>query len=98
MISKIFSKLIVLLIFLYAFQVFGQEKKFSGDPDSTFKTARALKSNNQRKQAQNTLLFILTKYPDYHDFSDYLATTYRWDGDYKKAKKEFEVILEKDQN
>ena len=60
MISKLIAKLIVLLIFLYAFQMFGQEKKFSGDPDSAFKTARDLASSNQRKQAQDTLLFILT--------------------------------------
>ena len=33
MISKIISKLIVILIFLCAFQMFGQEKKFSGNPD-----------------------------------------------------------------
>ena len=96
MISKIISKLTFILIFLYAFQMFGQEKKFTGDPDSAFKTARDLTSNNQRKQAQDTLLYILTKYPDYHDVRVYLATTYGWDGDYKKAKKEFEVVLEKD--
>lgn len=96
MISKIISKLIVILIFLYAFQMFGQEKEFSGDPDSTFKTARDLASNNQRKQAQDSLLFILTKYPDYNDVRIYLATTYGWDGEYKKAKREFEVVLEKD--
>lgn len=96
MIYKIISKLSLILIFLYAFQMFGQEKEFSGDPDAAFKTARDLATNNQRKQAQDTLLFILTKYPDYHDVRIYLATTYGWDGDNKKAKTEFEVILEKD--
>lgn len=73
----------------------GQEKKFSGDPDSAFKTARDLAFNKQRKQAQDTLLFILTKYPDYHEIRSFLATTYSWDGDYKKARKEFAYVIEK---
>lgn len=73
----------------------GQEKKFSGNPDSAFKTARDLAFNKQRKQAQDTLLFILTKYPDYHEIRSFLATTYSWDGDYKKARKEFAYVIEK---
>jgi hypothetical protein len=66
--------------------MFGQEKKFSGDPDSSFKTARELAFNKQRKQAQDTLVLILTKYPDYHDIREFLATTYSWDEDYKKVE------------
>jgi YaiO family outer membrane protein len=42
------------------------------------------------------LIFILTKYPDYHDIRSFLASTYSWDGDYNKAKKEFSYILAKD--
>src|SRR5690606_29306537 len=57
---------------------------------------RELAFNNQRKQAQDSLLFILTKYPNYHDIRSFLASTYSWDGDYKKAKTEFSYILGKD--
>jgi YaiO family outer membrane protein len=96
MISKIVTKLSIILIFTFAFQMFGQEKKFSGDPDKAFKTAQELAFNKQRKQAQDTLLFILTKYPDYHDIREFLATTYSWDEEYKKAKSEFAYILDKD--
>lgn len=96
MISKIIIKLTFILAFLGVFQMFGQEKNFNGDPDIAFETARKLAFNQQRKQAQDTLLFILTKYPDYHDIRSFLATTYSWDGEYKKARKEFSYILDKD--
>jgi YaiO family outer membrane protein len=96
MISKIVTKLIFIFAFSCVLQMHGQESAYNGNPDTSFETARQLASNNQRKQAQDTLLFILTKYPDYHDVRVYLATTYGWEGDYKKAKKEFEVILEKE--
>lgn len=96
MISKLVLKLTYILAFLAFFQMSGQEIKFDGDPDASFENARNLAFNQQRKQAQDTLLFILTKYPDYHDIRSFLATTYSWDGDYKKARKEFNYILEKD--
>ncbi|HEX8015078.1 MAG TPA: YaiO family outer membrane beta-barrel protein [Flavobacterium sp.] len=74
----------------------GQEKTYAGDPDISFKTARDLAFNDNRKQAQDTLLHILTKYPDYHDVREFLASTYAWDGDYKKSRTEFQKILGKD--
>lgn len=94
--SKISYKWILIFAFLSIFQSFGQQKVFDGDPDAAFEKARELAFNNQRKQAQDTLLLILTKYPDYHDIRSFLASTYSWDGDYKKAKTEFSYILEKD--
>jgi len=92
------KKYFLILLFLVSVCSFGQQKDFKGDPDRAFKVARELAFNKQRKQAQDTLLFILTKYPDYHDIRSFLATTYSWDGDYKKAKKEFAYILKKDSN
>ncbi|MDF1517680.1 MAG: YaiO family outer membrane beta-barrel protein [Lutibacter sp.] len=93
--SKISYKWILILAFLSIFQSFAQQKVFDGNPDTAFEKARELAFNNQRKQAQDTLLFILTKYPDYHDIRSFLASTYSWDGEYKKAKTEFSYILEK---
>lgn len=92
------SKYFFTILFLSSFCSFGQQKVFVGDPDVAFKVARELAFNKQRKQAQDTLLFILTKYPNYHDIRSFLATTYSWGGDYKKAKKEFAYILKKDSN
>ncbi|TDE42750.1 YaiO family outer membrane beta-barrel protein [Flavobacterium rhamnosiphilum] len=96
MIPKIGIKLTFVLAFLVAFPMFGQEQKYNGDPDSSFEKARELAFNKQRQQAQDTLLSILTKYPNYHEIRSFLATTYSWDGEYKKARKEFATIFEKD--
>ena len=86
----------IILILLVTFQMHGQEKKYNGNPDTSFETARNLAFNDNRKQAQDTLTSILTKYPEYHDIRTFLATTYAWDGDYKKARKEFTYVLDKD--
>ncbi|OGS74672.1 MAG: hypothetical protein A3F91_13095 [Flavobacteria bacterium RIFCSPLOWO2_12_FULL_35_11] len=96
MIYKTAFKWTFVLAFLSIFQSYGQQKVFEGNPDTAFEKARELAFNNQRRQAQDTLLFILTKYPDYHDIRSFLASTYSWDGDYKKAKTEFSYILGKD--
>lgn len=96
MISKIFIKFICIWIFLGVLLVSAQEKKYNGDPDASFEIARNLAFNKQRKQAQDTLLSILTKYPDYHEIRSFLATTYSWDEEYKKARKEFAYVLERD--
>ena len=73
----------------------GQVTPYNGNPDTSFETARQLAFNKQRKQAQDTLLNILTKYPNYNDIRSFLATTYAWDGDYKKARKEFAYVIVK---
>ena len=96
MMAKIIIKLTFLVVLFGSFQMSGQEIKFDGDPDASFENARNLAFNLKRKQAQDTLLFILTKYPDYHDIRSFLATTYSWEGEYKKARKEFNYVLEKD--
>ncbi|PCH50640.1 MAG: hypothetical protein COC22_05750 [Flavobacteriaceae bacterium] len=82
-------------MFLSMFHVFAQQKVFNGNPDTAFEKARELAFNKHRKQAQDSLLLILTKYPDYLDIRSFLASTYSWDGAYKKARKEFSYVLEK---
>ncbi len=97
---RIFQIYIFLIITLFSasFEMTGQEKIYSGDPDVSFTKARDMAFNNNRKQAQDTLLYILTKYPNYHDVREFLASTYAWDGDYKKSRAEFQKILSKDQH
>lgn len=89
-----YKYIFIILIFI-SFSSLGQQKAFKGDPDRAFKVARQLAFNKQRKQAQDTLLFILTTYPNYYDIRSFLASTYSWDGHYKKAKDEFDYILKK---
>jgi YaiO family outer membrane protein len=96
MISKIIIKLNYIFVFLGIFQMSGQQITYKGNPDISFETARKLAFNNYRKQAQDTLSTILTKYPNYDEIRAFLASTYSWDGDYKKATAEFNLILEKD--
>ncbi len=96
MISKSVYKYIFMLLFLLTFEAYSQKKTFTGDPDKAFEIARELAFNKQRKQAQDSLLFILTKYPNYHDIRSFLGSTYSWDGEYKKAKNEFLYVLKKD--
>ena len=86
----------LILLFLSVFQISAQQKVFKGNPDTAFAKAREMAFNKQRKQAQDSLLLILTKYPDYLDVRSFLAITYSWDGAYKKARKEFSYILRKD--
>lgn len=87
---------LLVVFFLVGTAVFAQQKEFNGDPDVTFETARKLAFNGARKQAQDSLIMLLKKYPNYHDIRSFLASTYSWDGNYKLAKKEFQYILEKD--
>ena len=96
----IFKKIIILKILMMLLfsvhQLKAQEKVFKGDPDNAFKVARELAFNGKRKQAQDSLRFILTKYPNYLDIRAFLASTYSWDGNYKGAREEFSSVLKQD--
>ncbi|WP_303316318.1 YaiO family outer membrane beta-barrel protein [Flavivirga abyssicola] len=89
------NKYMFIILMSIHFGSFGQQKVFKGDPDNAFKVARDLAFNKQRKESQDSLLLILTKYPDYHDIRSFLASTYSWDGHYKKAKEAFNYVLKK---
>ncbi|MGM5469426.1 YaiO family outer membrane beta-barrel protein [Flavobacteriaceae bacterium LMO-SS05] len=91
-------KYILIIVVLSGFFLYGQQDTFNGDPDKAFEVARDLAFNNQRKAAQDSLLLILTKYPNYNDIRSFLGTTYSWDGDYKKARKELDYVLHNDPN
>jgi YaiO family outer membrane protein len=95
--KKVTIILSFLVITILTNQFFAQEKVFNGNPDTAFKTARELAFNGKRKQAQDSLKFILTKYPDYLGIRAFLASTYSWDGNYNEARKEFQYVLEKDE-
>lgn len=97
MILKNIKTVGTLMVFvLFTNQFLAQKKVFEGNPDTAFKTARELAFNGKRAQAQDSLRFILTSYPDYLDIRAFLASTYSWDGKYSKARKEFQYVLNKD--
>lgn len=89
------KKIAFITFFTISFCASSQQKIFKGDPDRAFEVAREMAFNGQRKQAQDSLLLILTKYPDYHDIRSFLASTYSWDGAYDKARNEFSYVLKK---
>ena len=94
-----FSKINIIFLLIITFTAYSlqsQQKEFKGNPDTAFKVARELAFNGKRKQAQDSLKLILTKYPNYLDIRAFLASTYSWDGNYNSARKEFEYVLEKD--
>ncbi|SNR72691.1 YaiO family outer membrane beta-barrel protein [Lutibacter flavus] len=93
---KFTVKIFLIVTFLLNTQIYSQQKVFTGNPDTAFEVARKLAFDGNRKQAQDSLLLILTKYPNYHDIRSFLASTYSWDGEYKVAKKEFSYVLDKD--
>lgn len=89
------KRIVFLVLFLFTLCGFAQQKVFNGDPDKAFEVARDMAFNNKRQQAQDSLLLILTKYPDYHDIRSFLASTYSWDGNYDQARKEFSYVLKR---
>lgn len=94
--KKISSLTILIVILLFTNQLHSQKKVYNGNPDTTFKTAREMAFNGKRKQAQDSLKLILTKYPTYLDVRSFLASTYSWDSNYKQARIEFAKVLNKD--
>ena len=96
MILKKIKLLLFVSLLVFTNQIGAQKKVFNGNPDTAFKTARELAFNGKRAQAQDSLKLILTKYPNYLDIRAFLASTYSWDGDYAKARKEYEYVLNKD--
>jgi YaiO family outer membrane protein len=94
--NKIIFKILIVLNVIFIQSATAQNTFFTGDPDEAFAQARELAFNKQRSAAQDTLRLILTKYPTYLDVRSFLASTYAWDGNYKLARKQFKIILKKD--
>lgn len=86
----------IVMVYLTSVTVSAQTKKFEGDPDEGFKQAREMAFDKKRAEAQVLLISILEKYPTYLDVRSFLASTYAWDGEYKKARKQYEMILKED--
>lgn len=70
-----------------------QEVEYTGNPDTSYFTARSLAFDGQREIARDTLNRVLSKYPDYTDVRSLLASTYSWDGKYDDAREQFNHII-----
>lgn len=72
--------------------LWAQPKAALYDPDASFNRARDLAFEGRRAEARDTLLRILSDYPDYTDVQTLLAKTYSWDGEYDQARLHFNRI------
>ena len=62
------------------------------NPDAALDRARNLAFDGFRREARDTLMRILSEYPDNTDVQALLAKTYSWDGDYDRARLHFNRI------
>ncbi|MEX0272793.1 MAG: tetratricopeptide repeat protein, partial [Flavobacteriaceae bacterium] len=73
-----------------------QNTEYLGNPDVSFLKARDMAFTGNREGARDTLLQILTKYPNYADVRNLLGKTYSWDGMYDKARSEFNKVTSRE--
>ncbi len=78
--------------FLLASATLWAQPKAQYDPDVAFNRARDLAFEGHRSEARDTLIRILSDYPDYTDVQTLLAKTYSWDGDFDQARRHFNRI------
>ncbi|MEO9891162.1 YaiO family outer membrane beta-barrel protein [Aurantibacter sp.] len=88
--------LLVLILFMAVLPISAQEVAYNGNPDRSFLIARGLAFEGHRTTARDTLYRILSKYPDYSDVRNLLASTYSWDGNYETARAHFNKITSED--
>jgi YaiO family outer membrane protein len=67
------------------------------DPDEGLKQARELAFNDKKNEAEDLLIKILEKYPNYNDVRVFLANVYSWNAKYDNSRKEFEYLLSKNE-
>ncbi len=79
-------------ILLWGVFAFAQEVSYNGNPDASYFKARTLAFDGQYTMARDTLKKVLTKYPEYADVRNLLASTYSWDGNYETARGHFNMI------
>lgn len=91
------KQIYILIVWIFALSPsLAQEVAYNGDPDRSFFIARDLAFSGKRVVARDTLSKILTKYPDYSDVRNLLASTHSWDGNYETARAHFNKITSVD--
>ena len=93
---KFKQTLFFLPVFFFLSALQAQEKVYTGNPDTSFMKAREIAFAGDRVAARDSLKLILSAYPDYADVRNLLAKTYSWDGNYDKARNEFNTIISKE--
>ncbi len=66
------------------------------DPEAEFLKARELAFAGNGREARQILTGILEQHPRYSDAQTLLANTYRWEGDYSRARKHLNRVTSRD--
>ncbi len=74
----------------------GQEYSYNGDPDASYFAARELAFAGNRSDARDTLVQVLSRYPEYIDVHCLMAKTYSWDQEFDIARAQFNRITSKE--
>ena len=90
------QKILFIVASLYMCILYAQDRGYAGNPDVSFMKAREIAFSGDRVAARDSLRLILSEYPDYTDVRNLLAKTYSWDGNYDKARNEFNTIISKE--
>ncbi len=93
---KLLKLAITILSLLFLKTVVGQEYTYNGDPDVSYFTARDLAFEGKTAEARDTLVQVLSRYPEYVDVHSLLAKTYSWDHEYDEARLQFNKITSKE--
>ena len=88
----------ILFFGLLCFWGMGQDLAFNDSEESGYVMAHSLAYQGNHKSAKEVLDQLLSKNPDNAEARSLLASTYSWNGEYERARKEFNKITSTDRN
>lgn len=74
----------------------GSRAQEAMDREAEFLKAQELAFSGKGREARQVLTAILERYPRYSDAQTLLANTYRWEGDYSRARKHLNRVTSRD--
>lgn len=89
-------KLLIPMIFLICFPLTGIRGQETENPEADFLKARQLAFEGKSREARQLLTEILEEYPRYSDAQTLLANTYRWEGDFTRARRHLNRVTSRD--
>lgn len=90
------NNFIIFILTLLLCPLMGMVAQESIDPDKEFSKAQELAFQGNGREARQLLTGILEQHPRYSDAQTLLANTYRWEGDYSRARKHLNRVTSRD--
>ena len=88
--------LLIPIIFLICFPLSGIVGQEAENPEAEFLKAQQLAFEGKSREARQLLTEILEAYPRYSDAQTLLANTYRWEGDFTRARRHLNRVTSRD--